>query len=54
MPDTADSFSFDPSESPGGIAAEVAFLDKSSELRMYSIGAIQVKLHISTRMKLVL
>ncbi|KAG0560547.1 hypothetical protein KC19_10G189000 [Ceratodon purpureus] len=41
MPDTADSFSFDPSESPGGIAAEVAFLDKSSELRMYSIGAIQ-------------
>lgn len=43
MPDTVDLFSFNSFESQGDVSADAAFRDKSSELRMYSIGVIQVK-----------
>lgn len=51
-PDIAhSSFSFVPSGSPGEAPAEAAFRDKCSELRMYSIATIQVKLHIPPPMQ---
>lgn len=46
MPDSANLFSFDTYESASDAPVEDAFRDKSSELRMYSISAIQVKLQI--------
>lgn len=41
MPDSANLFSFDTYESASDAPVEDAFRDKSSELRMYSISAIQ-------------
>lgn len=49
MPEASDMFSFDTNESTSDAPVEAAFREKSSELRMYSVLAIQVKLQIPLR-----